>query len=124
MMLLKISSKGKYGITLYQPQDNYQILLPFVWQNGGDILDNKGRVIVDQPEFVEAFEYYTRFLQKSSHLLRRRKFIPRFCFRRYTYVFSGPWMVSMIREQIPQIEGKWNVALMPQKKTRTSFMGK
>ena len=71
--LQKLTEKGKYGITLYQPQDNYQILLPFVWQNGGDILDDKGRVIVDQPEFVEAFEYYTRFLQKNLHLLEEEE---------------------------------------------------
>jgi len=120
----KLAQKGKYGITLYQPQDNYQILLPFVWQNGGDILDNKGRVIVDQPEFVEAFEYYTRFFtEKLAPIGGGGILFQDFASGDTPMFFSGPWMVSMIREQIPQIEGKWNVALMPQKKTRTSFMG-
>lgn len=120
----KLAQKGKYGITLYQPQDNYQILLPFVWQNGGDILDNKGRVIVDQPEFVEAFEYYTRFFtEKLAPIGGGGNLFQDFASGDTPMFFSGPWMVSMIREQIPQIEGKWNVALMPQKKTRTSFMG-
>ena len=104
--------------------DNYQILLPFVWQNGGDILDNKGRVIVDQPEFVEAFEYYTRFFtEKLAPIGGGGNLFQDFASGDTPMFFSGPWMVSMIREQIPQIEGKWNVALMPQKKTRTSFMG-
>ncbi|WP_158245260.1 sugar ABC transporter substrate-binding protein [Petrotoga sp. 9PWA.NaAc.5.4] len=120
----KLAEKGKYGITLYQPQDNYQVLMPFVWQNGGDIIDSNGKVIVDQPEFVEAFEYYTRFFtEKLAPIGGGGNLFQDFASGNTPMFFSGPWMVTMIRDQVPQIEGKWNVALMPQKKTRTSFMG-
>ncbi len=37
--------------------------------------------------------------------------------------FSGPWMINLTREQTPEIDGKWSVALCPKKKTRTSFVG-
>jgi multiple sugar transport system substrate-binding protein len=37
--------------------------------------------------------------------------------------FSGPWMINLTREQVPEIDGKWSVALCPKKKTRTSFVG-
>jgi len=120
----KLAKGGKYGITLYQPQDNYQVLMPFVWQNGGDILDSKGKAIVDRPEFVEAFGYYARFFTENlAPVGGGGNLFQDFASGDVPMFFSGPWMVSMIRDQIPQIRGKWNVALMPEKKTRTSFIG-
>jgi multiple sugar transport system substrate-binding protein len=119
-----VENGSRYGITLYQPQDNYQVLLPFVWQNSGDILDSKGNVIVDKPEFVEAFEYYTRFFtEELTPIAGGGNLFQDFASGDTPIFFSGPWMVSMIRAQIPQIDGKWDVALMPEKKSRTSFMG-
>ncbi|MDK2946363.1 MAG: multiple sugar transport system substrate-binding protein [Geotoga sp.] len=120
----KLAQQGKYGITLYQPQDNYQILLPFVWQNGGDILDENGNIIVNSPEFIEAFEFYARFfLEKLAPIGGGGNLFQDFASGDTPMFFSGPWMVSLIRKQLPQIEGKWNVALMPKQKTRTSFLG-
>ncbi|WP_158526143.1 sugar ABC transporter substrate-binding protein [Petrotoga sp. 9PW.55.5.1] len=120
----KLAEKGRYGVTLYQPQDNYQVLMPFVWQNGGDIIDSNGKVIVDQPEFVEAFAYYTRFFtEKLAPIGGGGNLFQDFASGDTPMFFSGPWMVTMLREQVPQIEGKWDVALTPQKKTMTSFMG-
>ena len=121
----KLHENGsRYGIALYQPQDNYQTFFPFVWQNGGDILDSQGNVTVDQHEFVEALEYYTRFFTEGlTPISGSGNIFQDFASGDTPIYFSGPWMINMTRDQTPQIDGKWDVALMPEKKSRTSFMG-
>ncbi|KHE72871.1 extracellular solute-binding protein, partial [Halobacillus sp. BBL2006] len=37
--------------------------------------------------------------------------------------FSGPWMINIINDQAPDLEGKWATAVMPTKETNTSMMG-
>ncbi len=119
----KLSEReGNYGISLMT--NEVQQFFPFVWQNGGKILDDEGNVVVDSPEFIKAIEYYARFFKENiSPKGGGGNIIHEFASGYTPIYFSGPWMVSMTREQTPQIDGKWDVALMPKKETRTSFVG-
>jgi multiple sugar transport system substrate-binding protein len=36
---------------------------------------------------------------------------------------SGPWMVELVGKELPELAGKWGVAILPGQKTRTSFVG-
>ncbi|MEN2983818.1 MAG: sugar ABC transporter substrate-binding protein [Dictyoglomaceae bacterium] len=112
---------GKCGLGL-SPTEAANFM-PFVWQNGGDIIDKNKNILVKNPEFVEALEFYSRFFRENLVAKGGANVFVDFESGLLPVFFSGPWMVSMIKEQVPKITGKWAVALMPKKKTRTSFVG-
>lgn len=119
----KLAADGGFGLAL--STNNYQEFMPFVWQNGGRIFDDKGNVAVTEPAFVEALRFYSKLFKNKVAPLDAQgtNLFQEFAAGRMPMYFSGPWMVNLTHEQVPQIDGKWSVALMPQKKSRTSFIG-
>ena len=121
----KLAQRGKdmYALSLLYTGVFGNEFMPFVWQAGGRLFDENGKVRVTDPEFVEAIRYYARFFWEKLAPIGGGNLFQDFATGKVPIFFSGPWMVSMIKQQTPQIEGKWSVALMPKNKTRTSFVG-
>ncbi|MFO8034964.1 MAG: sugar ABC transporter substrate-binding protein [Candidatus Bipolaricaulota bacterium] len=117
-----LADRGEYGLAL---SPHWQEFLPFVWQAGGDVLDEELREPqVMEPEFLEAVEFFVSLCEEGIAPVEedvdlfegfRTGFYPMF--------FSGPWMVELIEERLPEITGKWSLALMPRHRTRGSFVG-
>lgn len=112
-----------YGMAL--STNNYQEFMPFVWQNGGRILDEKGRPAVTEPEFVEALEFYAKLFHDDVAPIDSggTDLIQEFARGTMPMYFSGAWMITMTHDQAPEIDGKWSVALCPARESRTSFVG-
>ncbi len=121
----KLAARGEnmYALSLLYTGVFGNEFMPFAWQAGGKIFDEKGKVRVTDPEFVEAIEYYARFFWEELAPIGGGNLFQDFASGAVPIFFSGPWMVSMIDQQTPEIKGKWSVALMPKKQTRTSFVG-
>lgn len=119
----KLSASGKFGIDL--PNSDEQTLLPFIWQNGGEILNDQGEIVIDSPEAVQALEYYVSFFEEEIAQIEGQgsDTIQEFKNGNKPIFFSGPWMIDLIKDQAPEIDGQWSVAMMPEKKSRTSFTG-
>jgi len=119
---LKLAEQGEYGLGL---SPHWQEFLPFVWQAGGHVLDpTLTQPRVTDPEFIEALEFFVSLFQSSIAPIGEE--IDLFeAFRNgfYPMFFSGPWMVKLISQRLPDIEGKWFVATMPRKVSRASFVG-
>lgn len=120
---LAARGEGKYGLSLLYTGIFGNEFMPFVWQAGGKIFDEKGNVRVTDPEFIEAIEYYAKFFWEGLAPMGGSDLFQDFANGNVPIFFSGPWMVKMLDEVTPQIKGKWSVALMPKKVTRTSFVG-
>lgn len=108
----------RYGVTL--PARDWGVLLPFVWENGGDVFHP------ESPEYEEALRYYASFFHENLTPSGRAADMDIFqAFRTgfYPMFISGPWMVELIAKELPDLEGKWGVSMMPAKKKRTSFVG-
>jgi multiple sugar transport system substrate-binding protein len=122
---MKEKGGAKYGIGL--SPNNWQELLPFVWQNGGEVVDENGQFIFDSPEVVEAIEYYQSFFKEGL----AAKSVPEgydpaqgFVAGTHPMFFSGPWHMSGIEDTGgAKIKGKWAIAPMPTKESNTSFLG-
>jgi multiple sugar transport system substrate-binding protein len=122
---MKEKGGAKYGIGL--SPNNWQELLPFVWQNGGDVVDESGQFTFDSPEVVEAIEYYQSFFKEGL----AAKSVPEgfdpaqgFVAGTHPMFFSGPWHMSGIEDVGgAKINGKWAIAPMPTKESNTSFVG-
>ena len=116
---------AKYGISLSPA--NWQELLPFMWQNGGEVLSEGGEFTFDSPENVEALEFYQSFFKEgltAASVPEGFDIVPVFIQGTHPMFFSGPWHMSLIEEQGgADIKGKWAVAPMPKKESATSFIG-
>jgi multiple sugar transport system substrate-binding protein len=122
---LKEKGGAKYGISL--SPNNWQEFLPFVWQNGGEVASEEGEWTLDTPEVVEALEYYESFFDEGL----TAKSVPEgfdvtqgFVAGTHPAFFSGPWHMSLIEEQGgPEFAEKWAIAPMPERDSKTSFVG-
>jgi multiple sugar transport system substrate-binding protein len=120
---LKEKGGARYGISL--SPNNWQEFLPFVWQTGGEVMQD-GEFTFDSPEVVEALEFYKSFFEEgltAESVPEGFDIVPAFVAGTHPMFFSGPWHVSLIEEQGADIEGKWAIAPMPEKDSRTSFVG-
>ena len=121
---MKEQGGARYGISL--SPNNWQEFLPFVWQNGGEVVEGD-QFTFDSPEVVEALEFYKSFFEEgltSESVPEGFDVTQGFVAGTHPMFFSGPWHISLIEEQGgAELEGKWAIAPMPQKETRTSFVG-
>jgi multiple sugar transport system substrate-binding protein len=125
-MAVAMKEKGgaRYGISL--SPNNWQEFLPFVWQNGGEVATEEG-FSFDSPEAVEALEFYQSFFKEgltSPSVPEGFDVTQGFVAGTHPMFFSGPWHMSLIEEQGgAELEGNWGVAMMPEKESKTSFVG-
>ena len=102
-------------------------LAPFVWQNGGDIVDNTDkptRLTLDTPEAKEAFQFFVD-LQNKYHVVSSQvenaseKDQTRFLFNTL-----GMWLLS--RRVVPALRTssgfEWDVAPLPQRKQKAGIL--
>jgi multiple sugar transport system substrate-binding protein len=120
----KLSDRGddKYGISIDTNEQSLSFML--ARQNGSPLIEGN-QAHFNEPEFVEAVEYLDGFFKDGSapvdlgldivQAFRGDGILPMF--------ISGPWMVKLINDQAPELEGKWATAVLPAKETNTSTLG-
>jgi multiple sugar transport system substrate-binding protein len=122
---MKEQGGARYGISL--SPNNWQELLPFVWQNGGEVISEDGQFTFDTPEVAEAIEFYQSFFEEgltAPSVPEGFDVTQGFVAGTHAMFFSGPWHMSLIQDQGgAELEGKWAIAPMPENETRTSFVG-
>src|SRR5699024_8912779 len=103
------------------------INLPFVlaWQNGWEMDPDAEYGNLDDPAFTEAFELLISFFDEGlAPTGKSMEPIVGFGKGIQPMMFSGPWTASVIPEQIPELDGKWDVDLMPKSNDEhTSIIG-
>ncbi|RNA68419.1 sugar ABC transporter substrate-binding protein [Alteribacter keqinensis] len=94
------------------------------WQNGADFVDENGNVDVRDEAFVEGLEFYVSFFEEGiSSTSGQMDTIEGFRNGVLPMFQSGPWMINLINEQAPEIEGDWDIAMLPGQDTNASVMG-
>jgi multiple sugar transport system substrate-binding protein len=113
---------AEYGIGL--GTKNYQEYVPFLWSNGGEIMNDAGEFSLDSPEAVEALEFYDSFFEDGltpSEVPANFDITPAFVSGTHPMFISGPWHMGLI--DTAGGEGMWAVAPLPANDTATSFVG-
>lgn len=120
---LKDKGGARYGINL--SPNNWQELMPFVWETGTEVWDGEAFDFASDG-FKEGMSYYDSFFEDGV----AAEYIPNFDVTEgfvegtHPLFFSGPWHVGLIEDLGGEdIEGKFDVALMPEKENRDSFVG-
>lgn len=107
-----------YGISL--GARSWTDLLMAVWQNGGDPLRPASSA------FFGAVQHYIGFFRDNLTPTKEAADVDLFHAFKTGYLpmfVSGPWMLELIRKELPELDGRWGVAMLPGKKSRTSFVG-
>ncbi|MGM0836117.1 MAG: sugar ABC transporter substrate-binding protein [Bacillota bacterium] len=98
--------------------------LIFAWQNGFETNEEAGELNLDSPEFTEAIAYYNSFFSEGLSTPREGiDIVQAFRDGGKPMFMSGPWMINIFKDQAPDLEGKWSVAMLPGKETNTSSIG-
>jgi multiple sugar transport system substrate-binding protein len=116
---------AEWGISL--GTKNWQEYVPFLWSNGGAIMDDQGAFQLNSPQAVEALTVYKSFFDDGltpKKVPEGFDITPAFVSGSHPMFFSGPWHMSLIEKAGgTDIEGKWAVAPVPSKVSSTSFVG-
>lgn len=111
---------GKYGY--YIPQWDAPLPIEFTWQAGGDVIGSDGKVTLDTPQFRKAVDFYTGFYaQKLVPTASDFDQTAGFISGAAPMLISGPYLAAAVKQQAPQLDGKWAVATLPKDVTGTSL---
>lgn len=120
-----VQAGAKYGIAL-QPggTGSWQTFLPFLWQKGGEVLDESGAFALDSPACVEALTYYDSFFEEGLSPTEPGE-LPlegAFAQGQIGSFMSGPWMIGIITDAGAD-PNTWALAHQPRETSATSFVG-
>ena len=97
--------KGVYGFGVNAGEGHilYKKFLPFVWGNGGSIIDEKGRFCFDSPATREALEFYRRLMVYG---LKEKQDILDDAFKkgRLGLEISGSWNFAKYPKEAPELD--------------------
>ncbi|WP_298785435.1 sugar ABC transporter substrate-binding protein [uncultured Marinococcus sp.] len=120
----QLTARGddQYAIDLLA--DDPQFPFVMAWEQGWDYDLDKGAENFDDPAFQEAIELHHTFYDEGySQLGEGKEFFQAFADGSKPMFISGPWDIQTIEERTPEIEGDWDVTLMPEAETNDSMMG-
>ncbi|MCU1571240.1 MAG: hypothetical protein JWR33_1981 [Naasia sp.] len=106
----------QYGLAMFAPESAYY-WYPFLWQNGGDVLDTDGKPVFDSPKAQEAAEYYVGLTKYAApDYLNSNSYDGRLGFfqGQMGMYIAGSWFAGVLKEEAPDIEGKWATAPLPE----------
>lgn len=88
----------------------YKKFMAFAWGNGGDVFDERGKVVVNSPAMVEALEFY---LKLAPYSLQEKQEVLDQYFRtgRLGMQVSGAWNIKNYKLEAPELD--YAVALVP-----------
>jgi multiple sugar transport system substrate-binding protein len=122
---MKEKGGAKWGISL--GTKNWQEYFPFLWSDGGDVVDATGNPTLNSPQAVEALTFYESFFSEGltpKSVPEGFDITPAFVKGDNPMFFSGPWHLGLIKDAGgADFDGKWAIAPMPKKATGTSFVG-
>ena len=103
-------------------------MMPWIWQNGGDILSpDYRRVVVDSPQVVEAVEFVRDLMYKhrvmDPSLASGTTLDSLWSSGKIAMMINGGWIIGLHDRNFPQWKGKWEVAPLPAGVKNVSFFG-
>lgn len=112
----KLAKRGDnmYGLNVDASEPTFGFM--FARQNGSKLFDSQDKPLFAQPEMVDALKYLEDIVTSGaapktnlgldiSQSFGGKGVVPMF--------ISGPWMINTVKENAPDIKGKWAVAELP-----------
>jgi multiple sugar transport system substrate-binding protein len=109
-------AKKQYGIAMFAPESAYY-WYPWLWQNGGEVLDKDGNVAFNSDKAKESAEYYVGLTKYAPpDYLNSNSYDGRVAFAngQVGMYVAGAWFAGVLSGEFPDIEGKWATAPLPE----------
>lgn len=119
---LKEDNNLEYAFGGIWEKNNGYRYLPFVYMNGGAILNEDGtQITIDSPKSLEAIQLYSdlrkdNLISKAS-MTQEYQNNMNFVAKKLAFVFAGSWHCSYMQENMPD---NWAVTYMPQVDGKTT----
>jgi multiple sugar transport system substrate-binding protein len=111
-----------YGIEI-NPKTQWQPLM-FAWQNGWTYDVEAGAANFEDPKFREAMQMYVDFyINGYAQFTEGVDLAQEFAEGNKPIFTEGPWMISNLRNNYPEIDGLWDVTTIAGNVENASFMG-
>ncbi|WP_410771372.1 sugar ABC transporter substrate-binding protein [Fontibacillus sp. BL9] len=118
---LAARGEGNYMMPIDAKDQNY--LSMFAWQAGSDVIGADRKPQFNQPEYVEAMNFLNSLYKENLVPPTDLDTVTGFKDGTVPMFISGPWMIQAVKDQNPEIEGKWTVKTLPANKNNKSLMG-
>jgi multiple sugar transport system substrate-binding protein len=108
--------KKQYGIAMFAPESAYY-WYPWLWQAGGEVLDEDGNVAFNSDVAKESAEFYVGLTQYAPpDYLNSNSYDGRVAFAngQVGMYVAGAWFAGTLSSEFPDIEGKWATAPLPE----------
>src|SRR5919112_5105901 len=110
------SAKDQYGYELFASEAAYY-WYPWLYQAGGDLLGEDGKeVLFTSDEARQAADFYVNLAKYSpKDYLNSNSYDGRVAFAQgqVAMYMAGAWFAGVMQDEIPQIDGKWASAPLP-----------
>ncbi|WP_425451892.1 extracellular solute-binding protein [Paraliobacillus ryukyuensis] len=114
--------EGQYGIEFPRTDENFPFML--AWSQGWEYNEAEGAANFGKSEFKESVELYNTFFEEElSQSNDGKELYQAFSDGSKPMYFSGPWEIDQLRDQIPELDGKWDLKVMPKTETNDSMIG-
>lgn len=120
----QLAARGddQYGIEI--PQVDQQFPFMLAWEQGWNYEVGEGSANFEDPAFKKAVElHHSFFSEEIAQLTEGKQLYQAFSDGSKPMFFSGPWEINSIKEQIPELDGKWDVHVMPTAENNNSMIG-
>ena len=111
-------SRFGFGINAGEGHILYKKFMPFVWGNGGKILDNNGSFVFDSPQTRDALDFHLE-LKQFSYSEKQDLLDEAFKQGKLGMTISGSWNLNRYKLDAPNLD--FGVALIPRPDTKTGF---
>lgn len=119
----KLAARGDGQYGYYIPQWDSPLPVAMTWAHGGEIVNENGEIDFDTPEFEKAVDVYTGLyadgsVPTNSDFDQTQGFISGVT----PMLVSGPYLAAGVADAAPELDGKWNVAPLPEAEENTSLL--
>ncbi|HEY3437922.1 MAG TPA: extracellular solute-binding protein [Actinotalea sp.] len=116
-----LAGRGEGQFGYYIPQWDAPLPVTYTWQTGTDVMKD-GKIDLDTDGFRAAVDHYLAFYQDgsvptASDFDQTTGFISGAA----PMLVSGPYLANAIKEQAPDLDGKWSVSPVPTDSKGTSL---
>lgn len=114
---------GEFGLGI--PPEDFNLMFMYAIRQGWTYDKSKGAENFKDPGFKEMMELYqTMFKEGLAPVQDQGKESPvALADGSQPIMFSGPFMVNLINEQVPDLEGDWTVKTVPEAENGDNFIG-
>lgn len=119
----KLAERGPDSYGYYIPQWDSPLPVTMTRAYGGDPVGADGTINFDTPEFAKAVDLYTGLyadgsVPTNSDFDQTQGFIS----GATPMLVSGPYLAAAIKDAAPDLDGKWNVSVLPKETAGTSLL--